>query len=74
VENLGLIVLALPDGTLVKKEVLHPASEVGLVVFFEDIVATVPECRAAAYRNADGAIKKWKRDHPGLYSTQASSS
>lgn len=66
-ENLGLIVIALPDGRLVQKEVVYPSSEVGVVVFFEDIVPTVPECRAAAYENAKGAIAHWKREHPELY-------
>jgi len=61
------MVIAMPDGSFLSKEVVHPASETGEIVFFEDIVATVPECRAAAYENAQTAIRKWKEARPERY-------
>jgi hypothetical protein len=66
-ENLGLIVLLLPDGSFVQKEVVRPGSEKGVVIFFEDIVAIAPDCRAAAYQNAISAIARWRSDHPENY-------
>jgi hypothetical protein len=63
-ENLGLIVLLLPDGSLIQKEVVRPASEQGVIIFFEDIVPTAPDCRAAAYENATSAIARWQSGHP----------
>jgi hypothetical protein len=66
-ENLTLIVVALPDGTLQKREVVQPSLEKGEIVFAEDIVPTVPECRAAAYANCERAVSKWRSDHPGQY-------
>jgi len=63
-ENLGLIVVALPNGSFDTREVTHASSEVGTVIFFEDIVAIAPDCREAAYRNAQRAIALYKIDHP----------
>jgi hypothetical protein len=61
-ENLSLVVYALPSGIgIFETEVFRPGSQPGDLVFHGHIVPDSPESRAAAYRNAEAAIRQWKQ-------------